>query len=70
MGFHFKSPILDLFHGFIVILPPRSVSFFLFFGGGVFIHSLNPEPLALDCPHESESFTSVRAVSLGRSQVT
>lgn len=34
MGFHFKSPILDLFHGFIVVLPPGSVTFFLFFGGG------------------------------------
>lgn len=44
MGFHFKSPILDLFHGFIVVLPPGSV--LILFSVSLFksIHSLNPEP--------------------------
>lgn len=61
MGFHFKSPILDLFHGFIVVLPPGSVTFFLFLVGGVvFIHSLTPEPLAL--VHTSPSHSHLSAL--------
>lgn len=62
MGFHFKSPILDLFHGFSVVLPPG-----LCLTNPFTPYNPQPEtppPPTLESPHVYKSFMPMSHIRL------